>query len=201
MPMKKSDAVLQFEVVLQDIAPSVWRRFQIPEKGATFWSLHCAIQDSFGWLDYHLHEFRNKVGDADVRIGIPDGDVPPQIEGVLASWRTPLQAPFLVSQLLYVYDFGDDWKHQVTFEGPRDRAPGRKYPCCLDGERACPPEDCGGPFGYADFLEAVANPDHPQHSELLRWAGGSFDPEDFEASAVRFSNPKVRLRKAGLGVA
>jgi hypothetical protein len=89
--MKSTDQVLQFRVDLEELRPPVWRRFQIRAKGATFWSLHCAIQDAFGWLDYHLPEFRNAIGDADVRIGISDDDVPPLVEGVLASWETPLE--------------------------------------------------------------------------------------------------------------
>jgi hypothetical protein len=71
-----------------------------------------------------------------------------------------------------------------------------KYPICIDGKRACPPEDCGGPWGYKDFLEAIIDPDHEQHEELLNWIGGSFDPEHFDTKEVVFENPNQRLKYA-----
>src|SRR5205085_1614856 len=77
----------------------------------------------------------------------------------------------------YEYDFGDSWDHEVLFEGTVPAEPRVKYPRCLEGERACPPEDCGGVWGYADFVQAIQNPDHEQHEELLEWVGGRFDPE------------------------
>jgi hypothetical protein len=79
----------------------------------------------------------------------------------------------------YEYDFGDSWHHEVLFEGTMRPESKVKYPVCLEGERACPPEDCGGIWGYADFVKAIQNPDHDRHEELLNWVGGRFDPEDF----------------------
>jgi hypothetical protein len=80
---------------------------------------------------------------------------------------------------LYEYDFGDDWRHEVLFEGHPKPEKKRAYPWCVEGERACPPEDCGGPFMYAEYLEAITNPNHEQHEELLAWRG-PFDPEAFD---------------------
>jgi Plasmid pRiA4b ORF-3-like protein len=84
----------------------------------------------------------------------------------------------------YEYDFGDGWQHEVLFEGRPPAEPGKRYPLCLEGEGACPPEDVGGVWGYADFLEAIADPDHEDHDELLEWAGGRFDPEVFSPAAA-----------------
>lgn len=83
----------------------------------------------------------------------------------------------------YEYDFGDGWRHEVLFEGLPPKDPKAKYPLCVEGERACPPEDCGGPFGYVNYLKAIANPKHKQHKEMLKWRG-NFDPEEFDAQQV-----------------
>lgn len=192
-------SVLQFYAVLEDIAPPIWRRLHVSER-ETFWGLHCALQDAFGWLDYHLHEFvLGQGGDTALHICIPDdeelGDT------ILPGWKQPL-APIFTSpgfEMLYLYDFGDDWHHRVRFEGCVPAAKGVRYPRCLDGERAGPPEDVGGPLGYAEFLAALADPRHPEHKDMKTWVGGDFQPERFDPAAVRFSRPLPRLRKAGLG--
>ncbi len=80
----------------------------------------------------------------------------------------------------YEYDFGDSWEHEVMFEGSPPADPKSKYPLCVEGERACPPEDCGGVWGYADFLEAIRNPKYEEHESMLEWIGGKFDPEKFD---------------------
>ena len=84
-------------------------------------------------------------------------------------------------RFVYEYDFGDSWDHDVLFEGCVQAEPGRQYPLCLEGKRACPPEDVGGVPGYAEFLETIQNPDNEQHDEMLEWVGGKFDPEAFDA--------------------
>ena len=96
----------------------------------------------------------------------------------------------------YEYDFGDGWEHDVELEAVGLRVPSAKYPRCLAGERACPPEDCGGPPGYERLLEILANPAHEEYDEMLEWVGGQFDANAFAAERVRFDNPKVRWRKA-----
>jgi hypothetical protein len=85
---------------------------------------------------------------------------------------------------IYKYDFGDGWEHEVLFEGRPPVDPKTKYPLCLEGARACPPDDCGGVWGYADFLEAIQNPKHEQHEDMLELIGGRFDSEDFDAAAA-----------------
>jgi hypothetical protein len=191
------DKVLRFEVVLEEIEPRVWRRIEVPGS-YSFWDLHVAIQDAMGWQDYHLHEVRvAKSGGGIVRIGIPDDEFPEE-RPTLAGWTTPL-VEYLSSERTiweYLYDFGDSWRHRVTFEGGSARVAGVSYPRCVDGARACPPEDVGGPPGYAEFLHAVLDRHHQQHDDMLRWAGGSFDPAAFAPDEVRFDDPRRRWRVA-----
>ena len=83
----------------------------------------------------------------------------------------------------YVYDFGDDWVHRVVVEKVVQADPNRTYPRCVGGKRACPPEDCGGVWGYEEFLAAISNSDHPEHESMLEWVGGEFDPEAFDPAS------------------
>jgi Plasmid pRiA4b ORF-3-like protein len=89
-----------------------------------------------------------------------------------------------IKKFTYTYDFGDNWDHAILVEKTLEAEPGVRYPRCVGGKRACPPEDCGGPWGYGDFLEAVGDPRHPEHEEMLEWAGGEFDPEAFDIETV-----------------
>jgi len=94
----------------------------------------------------------------------------------------------------YRYDFGDNWEHTIVLEKILPRKAGIKYPVCIAGERACPPEDCGGTDGYFDFLEAIKNPFHERHKEMLCWVGGKFDPDLFDPAKVKFDNPAKRFK-------
>lgn len=93
----------------------------------------------------------------------------------------------------YVYDFGDSWEHEIRLEKilPREK---RKYPACIAGKRACPPEDCGGIWGYEEFLEIIKDPEHEEYEDMLDWVGGEFDPEHFDIEDVQFDDP-VQRRK------
>jgi len=189
--------VMVLRVSLEHIAPAVWRDIAVPDS-FSFWALHCAIQDAMGWQDCHLHEFhatepglRNTV-----RIGIPDGDDFPLDSPTLPGWDVEI-APFFPrrgSKLRYLYDFGDDWSHTVELSERRPAEAQERLPRCLDGARACPPEDCGGPYSYADFLEALRDPRHEEHASLLKWVGGAFDPEAFDAAKRRFRDPQKYWR-------
>jgi hypothetical protein len=95
------------------------------------------------------------------------------------------------SRWIYEYDFGNGWQHEVLFEGFPPADPKAKYPLCLEGERACPPEDCGGPWGYAEYLAAITNPKHEQHEDMLKWRG-AFDPEDFDSKKATKAMKKVK---------
>jgi hypothetical protein len=195
---RKYERVYQFRVVLDGIEPPIWRRIQVPET-YSFWDLHVAIQDSMGWSDSHLHEFRLKnpaTGETDV-IGVP-GD---QFEGdpeVHAGWKKKAADyfPAVGSTARYLYDFGDNWEHTLELEKIVPREKGVRYPLCVDGKRACPPEDCGGLEGYQDFLEKVLVLGHEDRRETLDWAGGSFDMEKFDPKEIRFDNPQRRWKTA-----
>ena len=193
--------VHQFLIVLTGTDPLVWRRLQVPER-YSFWGLHVAIQDSMGWLDYHLHEFRllDPTEKGVVSIGI-SSDEDPEDWPVISSWDVPLSQFFArrtwhASPALYTYDFGDDWEHVVVHEGMESAEESLTYPRCVAGARRCPPEDCGGVHGYAEFLKAIAHPDHPEHESMLEWVGGTFDPDAFTPSAVVFEDPRQRWKQA-----
>lgn len=187
--------ILQFKIVLRDIEPAIWRRIEVPAS-YTFWDLHVAIQDAMGWLDTHLHVFRIPLrGGKAIEIGLPDPDSPR--DPMAAGWTVPVMGVFpLKSPVEYLYDFGDDWGHEVTLEAVLPNAKGVKHPRCVDGARVGPPEDCGGPPGYQNVLEVLANPHGPAYAEMLEWLGGRFDPETFNPKRVRFDNPKERFRRA-----
>jgi hypothetical protein len=186
--------VTQFRIELLGIEPPIWRRIQVPSD-YSFWDLHVAIQDSMGWLDCHLHQF--KIVGFDSIIGIPDEDNI-DLEETLPGWELKIEDFLNESALLasYEYDFGDSWMHEVRFEGFHPAEEGISYPVCLNGARRCPPEDCGGIYGYEDFLRIIGDPADPEHKDMLVWAGGSFDPEDFDPANIKFWNPAKRWRIA-----
>ncbi|MBP1696908.1 MAG: plasmid pRiA4b family protein [Deltaproteobacteria bacterium] len=195
---KKFDKVFQFKITLKGIRPPIWRRIQIPET-YTFWDLHVAIQDAMGWFDSHLHRFEilNPSTGMEEEIGIPDEEF--EWDTVtLPGWKQKMADYFSMNNTKseYVYDFGDNWEHTVKLEKILPRQEGIPYPKCTDGKRACPPEDCGGSWGYEDFLKAITNPKHREHKEMLDWVGGSFDPEHFDIKEVVFENPAQRLKYA-----
>lgn len=185
--------VLQFKITLQDITPPVWRRIQVSNE-YTFWDLHVAIQDAMGWTDSHLHLFKvtNPATGKKEHIGIPDGE--DDAYPTLAGWDLKVAHYLSVKanqKIAYLYDFGDSWDHLIEFEGEHAKQ-AAKYPVCLAGERACPPEDVSGVPGYEHFLSVIKNPKHKEHKEFLEWVGGKYDPEKFEPKKVKFDNPKVK---------
>ena len=190
-----TDVIFQFRINLLETDPQVWRRIQVGAD-ATFWDLHVAIQDAMGWLDYHLHDFTVDEGrNGASKIGIPDPDG--ELE-IAPGWRRKLSryCKYPGVRMLYEYDYGDQWLHSVLLEAIALAEPGVRYPRCVAGERKCPPEDCGGPPGFVEFLTVIADPDHEEHHETLTWAGGSYDPADFDPAAVRFDDPRERFLNA-----
>ena len=168
---RPSPKTFQIKVTLRDVHPSVWRRLLVPAD-ILLPRLHEVLQAAMGWQDCHLHLFR--VGDASYA---PPGDWEPVGADSRAVALVDLAAK-PGARLVYEYDFGDDWTHDIVVESVLPE------PCkevrCSAGSRCCPPEDCGGPFGYAEFLAAIADRSHERHVELCRWFGGRFDPAAFE---------------------
>lgn len=197
-PKKTAASIHQFKVTLDGVKPPIWRRIQL-SSDASFWDLHCAINDAMGWEDMHLHAFQ--IGDKrnGIDIGIPmEDDMPWSNATMLAGWDVPianhLDKPG--TRCTYLYDFGDDWSHKVVLEAVVPREPKLKYPRCLAGARACPPEDCGGVHGYARLCDVLKNPSKTDEEaeELLDWLGDDFDPEAFDAGKVRFGSAARRLK-------
>jgi len=193
---KKFDQVYQFKITLRDIKPPIWRRIQVPET-YTFWDLHVAIQDAMGWSDYHLHEFEmvDPSTGLKVNIGMPDEDFGREI---LLGWKQKIADYFSVENRSadYTYDFGDNWEHIIKLEKILPRDKNVDYPICIAGKRACPPEDCGGIWGYENFLEIINDPDNEEYQDMIEWVGGEFDPEHFDVKEVSFDDPDKRRRIA-----
>lgn len=190
---KRNDytSVLQLKIALVDIKPVVWRSIQVPGN-YTFWDLHCAIQDAMGWYDAHLHEFiiKNKhiaIPDAEFTDDFPETKLNERNEKIMDNITEKNQS------FGYIYDFGDGWEHKITFEKILPREKGVVYPRCLKGKRACPPEDCGGPWGYENLLEIIKNPEHKEYEGMMEWLGvedDEYDPEYFDPSDVFFYDPE-----------
>lgn len=177
--------VFRFRVSLIGSEPEIWRRIEVPID-YTFWDLHVAIQDAMGWLDYHLHEFSlSEDGGSEVRIGIPDGERW-EDRDVLPGWEQDLSTyfgPGRARRAEYLYDFGDDWLHELVLEDSSGAPSGVELPRCVDGARACPPEDCGGVSAYNELLVRR----HPSQEYFM-----DFDPAAFDPAAVIFSDPDER---------
>lgn len=165
--------IFQLKVSLSDVSPPVWRRVLVPG-GYTLDRVHRVIQHAMGWHDCHLHSFDIdgfQYGEPD-----PDGELALRDELDVRLDDVAVKG----SRFLYTYDFGDWWEHDVTVEDIFGAEPDERYPLCLDGDRACPPEDVGGAFGYRTFLAALADPTHPDYEQMRSWTVRPFDPADFD---------------------
>lgn len=191
----------QFKIELLDISPTIWRRILVPAD-YNFWDLHVAIQDSMGWEDYHLHHFeiRGKGKRKAIQIGIPDFDRMSDLEEIYPGWEIPLFVYFndLGVTAKYIYDYGDSWMHTVQLEGYLFKEKGIGYPICIGGERACPPEDCGGVDGYYNVLKTLSDPANEDFKEMKTWVGQDLKPDWFYKDLVKFDNPFKRWKGAFL---
>jgi len=180
-PRAKSSAdnsVHKLKITLVNVEPPVWRRLLVASS-TTLAVLHSVIQGSMGWMDAHLYEFQ--IGTTRYGLEDEDGDFDSSFADAQETTLAAL-AP-AGSSFVYRYDFGDDWEHRIDVDEVEEivaLAGGVRYPCCLDGQGACPPEDVGGPPGYEHFLEAIGDPDDEEHDDYLEWVGGSFDPTHFD---------------------
>jgi Plasmid pRiA4b ORF-3-like protein len=174
------EEVLQLRIQIREIEPPIFRVIQVTNT-RTFHLLHEIIQWSFGWDHAHLYEF--KVGRT--KIAEPDAefDEPPFPRHPRATRIGDLVSKD-VARFTYVYDLGDEWIHDIAVERRFAPDPAVRYPICLDGARAAPPEDCGSTPGYGHFLEAWRDPKHEEHEQMRRWAGPRYDPERFDLKVV-----------------
>ena len=179
---------------LADIEPGIWRLVEVPDSSLS--ELHDVIQVAMGWQNCHMHQFilngkyygQATSGDLDLEAEDEDGI---RLSQIFTGRKKP--------RIVYEYDFGDGWRHEIALEKTLEPATKVKYPRCLEGARACPPEDCGGPWGYADFLEAISDPKHPGPSAVMKqWIGGRFDPEKFSMDRVEpnVEEPRVIVGEA-----
>lgn len=160
-------------ITLCDVTPIIWRRVRV-RADITLAQLHEVIQIAMGWENYHLHEFEI---------------------GTVREPHVPLRdVAGPGSRFLYRYDMGDNWEHEIAIEQEL-AGDGVQTPYCIAGKYACPPEDCGGPYGYADLRRALAGRGGPKRRELIDWLGGEFDPKRFSRREV---NAALRDVKASL---
>jgi len=174
-------SIYQLKLTLKDSKPPIWRRIQV-SGDISLHRLHKIIQAAMGWLDYHLYQFTI----ANFVYGIPD----PEDD----DWGMPVDDSRKIrlnkllsrekTKIRYEYDFGDGWVHHILVEKIIPPAPGVNYPVCLAGKRACPPEDCGGIWGYEELLDIIGNPRHKEYKEMMEWLGGSFDAEEFDLESI-----------------
>jgi len=197
------DAPLAWRVTITiaDITPPIWRTLLIPES-LNFAQIHEVLQADFGWTDSHLHRFN--IGG--VLVGAPElDDFTHMFEAEDLRLRDLALYPFADPKILYEYDLGDSWRHWIVFERRVALAKGQTQPQLVDGARAAPPEDVGGPPGFEEFLKAWGNPKHPRHKARRTWAGPAYDPEAFDIettekairSALRRCKGGYRFRIAG----
>ena len=178
MTTKQSKSIYQIKISLIGAKPPVWRTVLVPSTIGLA-AFHEVIQRAMGWTDSHLHQFIVN----NVFYGIPDDDF---------GMETEDESKYKLSQLLskekdtikYEYDFGDSWEHKILLEKILPFDSKTALPVCIKGKRACPPEDCGGIWGYEELLETISNPKHPDHEDMLEWLGGEFDPEEFDLEAI-----------------
>lgn len=190
-----SETVYELDVRLREIEPPIWRTIEVPGS-STLEDLHFAIQVAMGWTNSHLHSFQIK----DTGYGMVE------VEGNELELED--EREFRIADLAktgdvfrYEYDFGDGWEHAITVKKVTSSSKA-VHPRCLAGKRACPPEDCGGPHGYAQLLESLADPKHPEHESSTKWAQG-FEPERFpmpkKGLALRPSMEELRALADGDG--
>jgi len=178
--MKKQ--IYQIQIALKDFKPKIWRRVLIPSE-TLLPDLHKIIQTSMGWTNGHLHQFI--INGTYYTEKTLDNYLWDELDNV--DYKKIKLSDFLnveKQKIKYEYDFGDGWEHDVILEKILERDPKIKYPVCIAGKMSCPPEDCGGVWGYADMLEILKNPEHPEYQEFIDWLGDEFNPEEFDKDEV-----------------
>jgi len=180
MAIKELRPIYQIKIILTGIKPPIWRRVKV-HSSIRLDVLHQVIQSSMGWLGYHLHQFE-KDG---VFYGVLNDDFEIDFTPEVNDERNYKLSDILKSEkdsMGYDYDFGDDWQHKIIVEKILPFEPSAEFAICIKGVRACPPEDCGGEWGYQNLLDAISNPSHSEYEEKLEWLGIPFDPKEFNLS-------------------
>jgi len=174
----KGGNIYQLKITLRESKPPIWRRIQV-RSDTTLAKLHDIFQIVMGWTNSHLHQFIIHG----VEYGMSDTDYDMDIKD---EKRVKLGKLIFAEKekFIYEYDFGDRWKHKILVEKIFPVEKGVRYPICLKGKRACPPEDCGGIWGYSEFIEAIEDVNHPEHDDMLEWIGGEFDSEEFDVDNI-----------------
>jgi len=186
-----SKKIFRFKIILNDIIPQIWRVVEV-NSDITFYQFHLIIQEAMGWTNAHLHEF-NSDG---LRIGNTSEEANGSSEPPAWEERERGLNKFFSetrTKMIYSYDFGDSWEHTILLEAIEEKRKNEKYSRCIDGARACPPEDCGGTPGYCQLLEILANPKHKEHKGMKTWAG-DYKPEYFNKDKA---TEKMRNALAG----
>ena len=174
---KGKTQIYQIKVALRHIAPPIWRRIEVPDD-IKLGKLHHVLQATMGWTDSHMHAFRLGME----QYGTPSREFPDMFRN-----ERNVRLDQLVGKgdkLIYEYDFGDGWEHELKIEKVLTLEPGMRYPRCTAGKRTCPPDDCGGPWGYEHLLEVLRDPKHEEYEEMREWFGGDFDPETLDLAEV-----------------
>lgn len=171
-------SIYQLKVTLLGCRPAIWRRLRVASTD-NLEDVHIAIQIAMGWTNSHLHEFIKDFN----RYGVPDDEGMLDVQDEI-NFRLQHLLKKEKDELLYIYDYGDTWEHKVVLEKILPYKVNAILPACVKGSRACPPEDVGGMPGYGYFLEAIADPSHPEYDERIQWIGGEFDPEHFDLAEV-----------------
>lgn len=168
-----SPRIFQLKITLRGTRPPIWRRLVV-RNTISLGQFHDSLQVAMGWTDSHLHQFMK----GNIHYGTPDPEMPEVRDERKAKLKDVLLKP--KDRILYEYDFGDGWLHDVVLEQVTGAEPQGKYPWVLAGKKACPPEDCGGVYGYYHFLEAFTNPRDLEHEQMAEWVGEDFDPDAFD---------------------
>jgi hypothetical protein len=169
-----ADTIARLKITLVDVKPAVLRRLEVP-LDIRLDRLHLTIQAAMGWTNSHLYELR--AGDTGWSTPYPDADWAGDFLDARKARLGDVLEDIGRKKLTYLYDFGDGWEHTIRTERLTDPEIGVLYPRLIEVSGRCPPEDCGGPRGYANLLEAIKDPAHERHAELTEWTGDDFDPE------------------------
>lgn len=188
------EPIVRLRIELEGTSPVIWREVDVPLM-SSLKAISTVIIEAMGWLGYHLHEFDV----AGKRYGVPSPAFEPFGSEVAneANIRLSAIVDRGIKQFQYVYDFGDDWLHTVSIGEVRAGAPEIEYPAYVSGEYQCPPEDVGGIYGFYEFLEAIEDPAHERHEELLEWHGGLFDPKEVPETQIRLALKEIAKRRRG----